>query len=154
VPGDPQAEPVEAVGGVVLDREGRLLLVRRGRPPSVGAWTLPGGRVEPGEALEAAVVREVREETGVDAVVVCPLGVVDVAREGFAYAIHEHLLVVAPGRGPSPPPRAADDAADARWVARDELPALGVLADAVAVVDQGLAEARARGLIGAGPASH
>lgn len=151
--GDPQAEPVPAVGGVVLDRDARVLLVRRGKPPSLGAWSLPGGRVEPGEALEAAIVREVREETGVEARVVCPLGVVTVAREGFAYAIHEHLLVIA-AAGPAPPPRAADDAADARWVPRDELPALGVLADAIAVVDHGLAEARMRGLIGAGAAAN
>jgi ADP-ribose pyrophosphatase YjhB (NUDIX family) len=150
---DPQAEPVPAVGAVVVGRDGRVLLVRRGRPPSVGSWTLPGGHVEPGEAFETAAVREVREETGMDAHVVCPLGIVTVAREGYAYAIHEHLLVVraVPNHAP-PQPRAGDDAIDARWVPRGELPALGVLADAIAVVDRGLTEARARGLIGDGPA--
>jgi ADP-ribose pyrophosphatase YjhB (NUDIX family) len=89
-------------------------------------------------------VREVLEETSVAARVVCPLGVVSIAGEGYCYAIHEHLLV-APA--PAPIPRAGDDAADARWANRDELPALGVRADALAVVDRGLVEARARGLI-------
>jgi ADP-ribose pyrophosphatase YjhB (NUDIX family) len=140
----PQAEPVRAVGAVVVDAAGRVLLVRRGRPPSLGTWTLPGGRIEPGESAEAAVLREVREETAVDARVVCGLGVVHLAREGFAYAIEE-LLLVPVG---APRVRAGDDAADARWVARDELPALGVLADAVAVIDRGLAEARSRRLMG------
>jgi ADP-ribose pyrophosphatase YjhB (NUDIX family) len=148
---DPQAEPVLAVGAVVVDGAGRVLLVRRGRPPSVGAWTLPGGRVEPGESFEAAVVREVREETGVEAYAVCPLEVVTVAREGFAYAIHEHLLALPPGA--APPPRAGDDAMDARWVEHAELSGLGVSTDAVAVVDRGLAEALARGLIGGTPGS-
>jgi len=123
---------------------GRVLLVRRGRPPGKGDWTLPGGRVETGEALDEAVAREVREETGVTARVVCGLGVVTVAREGFSYAIHEHLLVPLTD---APAPTAGDDADDARWVSRDALAALGVRAEALAVIDLGLMEARARHLV-------
>jgi len=55
--------PEICVGAVVVDDE-RLLMVRRGRPPGVGLWSVPGGRVEPGETLAAAVVRELAEETG------------------------------------------------------------------------------------------
>jgi ADP-ribose pyrophosphatase YjhB (NUDIX family) len=144
MPEGPQAVslPVLAVGGVVVDRAGRVLLVRRARPPGAGAWTLPGGRVEGGESLEAAIVREVREETAIATRVVCPLGAVNIAREGFAYAIHEHLLVPV-GEGPI---RAADDAAEARWLARDELGDFGVLPDATEVIDRGLTEAFGRGL--------
>jgi 8-oxo-dGTP diphosphatase len=58
--------PIRCVGAVVLDSDGRLLLVRRANDPGRGLWSLPGGRVEPGESDEAAVVREVREETGLD----------------------------------------------------------------------------------------
>ena len=133
-----------AVGAVVLDGAARVLLVRRGRPPGKGDWTLPGGRVEAGEALEDAAIREVREETGVATRRVCGLGVVAIAREGFSYAIHEHLLVPLDG---SPQPTAGDDADDACWASRNALAALGVSAEAVAVVDRGLAEARARHLV-------
>jgi 8-oxo-dGTP diphosphatase len=137
-----QAEPVVAVGAVVLDPTERVLLVRRAKPPRAGAWTLPGGHVEPGETLEAAVVREVLEETGVEARVVCTLGVVDVAGEGFSYAIHEHLLVAGDGAAP----RAADDAADARWVAPADLASLPLRPEVLAVIHEAVAERRRRGL--------
>ena len=139
-PPQPEAKATLAVGAVVIDERGRILLIRRGRPPSRGAWTLPGGRVEAGESLEAAVVREVREETALDARVLCALCVVHVAREGYAYAIHEFLL--APSS--DSPLIAGDDAADARWAARHELAGLDVRADVQDVVDQALAEAHAR----------
>jgi ADP-ribose pyrophosphatase YjhB (NUDIX family) len=134
-----------AVGAVVIAPRGSVLLIRRGRPPGEGSWTLPGGRVEPGESLEAAVVRELFEETAVRARAVCLLGVVRVAREGFAYDIHEHLLVPTDDTTL----RAGDDAAEARWVGPEELASLGVYADAIAVIGRGLAEARRRGLTAA-----
>ena len=132
-----QAEAVIAAGAVVVDRRGRVLLVRRGRPPSEGEWTLPGGKVEPGETPEAAVVREVREETAIEARVVGALGVVGIERGPVRYAIHEFLLAPADDAAP----RAGDDAAEARWVARSEIEGLGVRADAIAVIDQALARA-------------
>jgi acetyl-CoA carboxylase carboxyl transferase subunit beta len=57
-------EVVLAAGAVIADRHGRLLLVKRARDPQRGRWSVPGGRVEPGESLEAAAVREALEETG------------------------------------------------------------------------------------------
>jgi 8-oxo-dGTP diphosphatase len=144
VPDVPDVAWVVAVGAVVIDRRERVLLVRRGRPPSLGVWTLPGGHVDDGESLEDAVVREVREETALDARVVGPLGVVPVAREGFAYMIHEYLLVPLDDGATVAPVAPGDDAADARWARRDELEGLGVWPDVVVLVDRGLAEARAR----------
>jgi 8-oxo-dGTP diphosphatase len=144
VPAPPQAEPEVAVGAVVLDPRGRVLLVRRGRPPGAGDWSLPGGHVEPGESLEAAIVREVMEETAVRTRIVCAFCVVRVAREGYAYSIHEHLLIPIE-QGPEP--RASDDAEDARWVDPGDADALGVRPDAQAVVARGVAEARRRGLL-------
>lgn len=55
---------IDCVGAVIKDGSGRLLLIRRGHEPGKGLWSIPGGRVEPGESDEAALVREVREETG------------------------------------------------------------------------------------------
>jgi ADP-ribose pyrophosphatase YjhB (NUDIX family) len=133
-----------AVGAVVVDGAGRVLLVRRARPPGAGSWTLPGGRVEDGEELGAALVRELREEAELETRVVCALGVVSLAREGFLYAIHEHLVVPSTEDSTA---RAGDDAADVRWASRTELEAFGLDADVTAVLDHGLAEARARGLV-------
>jgi ADP-ribose pyrophosphatase YjhB (NUDIX family) len=137
----PQAQPdgILAVGAVVLDREGRVLLIRRAHPPSAGAWTLPGGRVEPGESTEAAIVREVMEETALETHVRCSLGLVRITREGLSFHIHEYLVVPVDDRCP----RAGDDAAEVRWAFRSELAALGVHPEALAVIDRGLAEARA-----------
>jgi hypothetical protein len=98
--------------------------------------------VEPGEALGEAITREVREETNLDTRVVCELGAVTIARERAVYVIHEHLVVPLDDRAP----RAGDDAAEARWVSRAEVEAFGVQPDAVAVIDQALREAAARGL--------
>lgn len=144
MPAPPQAEPELAVGAVVLDARGRVLLVRRRHPPSAGEWSLPGGHVEPGETPEAAVAREVLEETAVRARVVCALCVVPVAREGYAYAIHEHLLTPIE---PAPEARAGSDAADARWVDPREAASLGLRPDAQAVVATAVAEARRRRLL-------
>lgn len=110
---------VRCVGAVVTDA-GRLLLVERGRPPGVGLWSLPGGRVEPGETDAEAVARELAEETGL-AVVAGPL-VGTVQRPGIGdvtYDIHDYAATVTGGTL-----RPGDDARDARWVPYDEVPAL------------------------------
>jgi ADP-ribose pyrophosphatase YjhB (NUDIX family) len=130
-----------AAGAVVIDRLERVLLVRRGHPPAVGEWSLPGGRVEEGESPRSAALRELREETTVDGQVVASLGIVQIEREGFAFAIHEFLVVPKS----ETPARAGDDASDVRWARRDELASLGVRADAIAVIDRGLLERRALG---------
>lgn len=166
---EPQKTATQAVGAVVVDRSGRVLLVRRAKPPGHGQWTLPGGRVEPDESHEYSVVREVAEETSLRVRVIAPLGVIAIEREGFRYAIHEYLCAIdGPGavgsasgapavgepadgeharEGAAPEPRAGDDAADARWVDPRDLRPLGVLADAQAVIERGLIEARAQNLV-------
>lgn len=131
-------EPViPCVGAVALDDRGRLLLVRRGHDPGKGLWSIPGGRVEPGETDEAAVVREVAEETGLAVLVLRPLGTVDrPAPGGGTYRIRDHL--VAARTVPAPDPIPGDDAADARWVSGAELaelPLVAGLLDALAEWD-------------------
>ena len=125
-------EGIPAVGAVVFRGDGCVLLVKRGRPPHQGAWTLPGGRVEPLESLETAIVREVKEETGLVVRARGSLGVVDLRLEGYHYAVHEFLCEVDGPHAASP----GDDAADIRWAGFDELEALGVSAEATRVIDR------------------
>jgi 8-oxo-dGTP diphosphatase len=98
---------VRCVGGIAHDAAGRLLLIRRGNEPGRGLWSIPGGRVEPGETDKEAVIREMLEETGLD---VMPGTLTGSIIRG-PYAIHDYACVVTGGTL-----RAGDDASDARWV--------------------------------------
>lgn len=109
---------VPCVGGIVHDGRGRLLVVRRGRPPGQGLWSVPGGRLEPGETHAEAVAREVREETDIDIAVGDLVGIVE--RPGPAnttYLIHDYRGTPLEDREPA----AGDDAVEARWVTREQL---------------------------------
>jgi ADP-ribose pyrophosphatase YjhB (NUDIX family) len=111
---------VPCVGAVIHDGEGRLLLIERGRPPSLGAWSVPGGRVEPGETDAEALAREVREETGLQVTVGPLVGTVDRPGPGqVVYEIRDYMCTVT-GGVLTP----GDDAADARWVSVPELAGL------------------------------
>ena len=128
---------------MVVDRGGSVLLVRRAKSPAAGTWTVPGGRVEHGESLESAVVRELREETGIGGRVVDRLGCETLVAGGVAYSIHEHLLVPT-GDGEL---RAGDDAAEVRWASSEDLVALGVETRMRAVIERAIAAARVFGLV-------
>jgi mutator protein MutT len=111
---------VPCVGAVIRDEEGRLLLVRRARPPAAGTWSLPGGRVEPGEDDAAAVAREVREETGLDVVVGGLVGTVERSvGADIVYVINDYACQVVGGTL-----RAGDDAREVRWCTPAEVRAL------------------------------
>lgn len=113
--------PVPCVGVVCL-RGDEVLLIRRGTPPRLGQWSLPGGRLEWGETLETAALRELKEETGVDAELTGLLDVVDgvfPARPGEGVTRH-YVLIDYAARWTSGEPAAGDDAAEARFVSRDE----------------------------------
>jgi mutator protein MutT len=122
-------KPVVAVGAIVFDGD-RVLLIERGSPPSVGLWTVPGGKVEPGERLADAVVREVREETGLDVTCGPLVDVVERISTAYHYVIVDY---VAYGAGE---PVAAGDARAARWVALDELDGLPLTDGLRPVVDR------------------
>lgn len=108
---------IQAAAAIVVDPAGRLLLVRRGKEPQRGRWTVPGGKLEPGETPAQAAVRETFEETGARVRAGRELGVVRIPGAGdVVYEIHDFAAEYLDGTL-----RAGDDAADARWVALGEL---------------------------------
>jgi ADP-ribose pyrophosphatase YjhB (NUDIX family) len=109
-PAPPRVVP--CVGAVVHDAAGRLLLVRRGHDPHRGSWSLPGGRIETGESPEQAVVREVREETGLDVLPERAVGHVTIPGDGVVFDVLDFACTLStPGQRPIP----GDDAAEARF---------------------------------------
>ncbi len=112
--------PQPAIGvAAVLVHDDRVLLIERGKPPSEGLWSIPGGRLEAGESLIEACRREVKEETGLDIVVTSLLAVVERRDPNYHYVIHDFLTELTPG---SPvQPVAASDVRNARWLAVSDL---------------------------------
>jgi len=111
---------IDCVGGIVLSGDGRLLLVLRGRQPAKGTWSLPGGRVEPGESDGVATAREVLEETAVRVRVGPLAGTVERdAPGGGVYVIRDYLC--RPEEAGPTVVRAGDDADDAAWFTPVEL---------------------------------
>ncbi len=104
---DPCLPVVACVGAVVLDDHGRLLLVRRGNEPGRGLWSVPGGRVEAGESVAAAVEREVREETGLTVRAGAEVGRVRIPGAGVVYAVVDLSCTLL---DPAAAPVAGDDA--------------------------------------------
>jgi 8-oxo-dGTP diphosphatase len=111
---------IPCVGAVIKDEAGRLLLIRRGHEPSAGLWSLPGGRIEPGESDQQAVAREVLEETGLRVECGRLLGRAELpGPDGSVIDVGDYLAVVTGGDL-----AAGDDADDARWVTAAEMHAL------------------------------
>ena len=176
------SHPVPGVGAVILDGD-RVVLVRRGREPLKGFWSIPGGGLELGESLLDAVRREVREEVGLEIEV---LGMVEIferiLRDGdqrvqYHYVLIDYFCKPAIGGRPKKvgeqigdrapgtsmdtatmetgdaemagdglgadrvdaglaPLRARDDAEEARWVRRDELPRLRLTGGTLPVIEK------------------
>lgn len=103
--------PTVCVGAIAVD-DARLLLVRRGHGPAAGTWAVPGGRVEGGETIAEAVVRELREETGLEGVCGAFVGWAEVLDAELHSVILDFAVSVLEGGEPV----AGDDAAEARWV--------------------------------------
>ncbi len=129
------------MSAVVVRADGRVLLVRRRRPPLEGVWTLPGGRVEPGESLPAAAAREVREETSLEVVATERVSTVEVAATDttppYEIAVFATRLL-----SPADDAHAGSDAADLVWAEVDALPSLAVPASTRTAVALAVAQRR------------
>ena len=114
-------QPIVGIGAVII-REGKIALIKRGNEPSKGKWTIPGGLVELGESPEQAVIRETKEETGLDVEnprLIDVVSNVDLDEKGkvkYHYVIIDYFVHVKNGTA-----QAASDAVELRWVPFDEV---------------------------------
>ncbi len=121
------SHPIPGVAAVIV-KDGKVLLTKRGNEPSKGKWGIPGGVVELGESVEEAVVREVKEETGVDCRPLKRLTVFDSIRRDpdgrvhWHYVLHEFLCEYLGGE-----PRAGDDASEVRWIPLEDLGSVEIM---------------------------
>lgn len=136
--------PIVAVGGVVV-HEGRVLLIRRGRPPMEGRWSIPGGILELGETIADAVARELKEETGVQIRVLELIEIYEkVARDERGFAQYHFVILDYRCEFVEGAARAGGDVTDAAWVSEQQLDSIGLTAAAKRVIRKAFSAVRAR----------
>ena len=116
----PSFAPIQCVG-VICFRGDDVLLIQRGTAPRKGEWSIPGGRIEPGESQEQAALRELSEETGVTATLACKVEMIPARFEGKNYHLHDYAAKWTSGE-----PRAGDDAALATFVPVSDIQSFGM----------------------------
>lgn len=107
--------------GVICLKDDMVLLIRRGKAPREGEWSIPGGRIEPGETEQDACLRELWEETGVKAELGEKIALINACFDGVDYALHDYAA-----KWISDAPRAGDDAAHAEFVKVHDIHTLGM----------------------------
>jgi 8-oxo-dGTP diphosphatase len=135
--------------GVVVWRGDHVLLIRRGKPPRLGEWSLPGGLQHVGETVFEAAVRECLEETGIAIRPLRHLDVIDSIRRDAEGRVRFHYtLIDVAGEYLAGEPQAGDDAMHAEWVHRDRVAGLGMWSETVRLIrlaDQALGSAESAG---------
>jgi mutator protein MutT len=137
--------PLVGVGAIIIDGN-RVVLVKRGRAPLMGKWSIPGGVLEVGETLRKAVVREVTEETGLAVDPGELLGVFErvvpdeQGRMKYHYVLIDFLCRTVTGEL-----AAGDDADEVRWFQREELAGLDLATETEAVILKGFEKAGSAG---------
>jgi 8-oxo-dGTP diphosphatase len=120
-------QPIVGVGGIIFQDE-RVLLIKRGSEPALGQWSIPGGAVELGETLQAAVVREILEETGIKAEPLALVKILDrIFRDKEGKVAYHYVLVDFLCRYTAGEVRPGSDALDSRFVPVVELALLDVI---------------------------
>ncbi len=138
--------PFVGVGAVIVDEAARVLLVKRRFEPLAGQWSLPGGAVDVGETLEACVIREMREETGLDVEVGRVIEVFDrIMRDAEGRVQYHYVLVDYVCRPVGGTASAASDVAEVAWADAGALSEFRLTDKAVAVIAQGMALAAEAG---------
>jgi 8-oxo-dGTP diphosphatase len=138
---DDHQKPIPAVGVVCFNDAGDVLLIKRGTPPRLGEWSIPGGRLEWGESTKAAALRELKEETGVDAQLVGLIDVVDGIFTGrtTGETTRHYVLIDYVARHISGIPVAGDDAVEAKFVSESALANYGLWDETLRVIQDGRA---------------
>lgn len=134
--------PIPAVGVVCFNSVGEVLLIQRGTPPRLGEWSIPGGRLEWGETTKAGALRELKEETGIEAEL---LGLIDVIDGIFTSRSHgevtrHYVLIDYVARYISGDVIAGDDAVEARFVSLADLPNYNLWDQTLSVIAAGRAQ--------------
>ena len=124
------------VGAVIWNDVGQVLLIRRANPPRQHEWSLPGGKVEWGEPLRAALQREVREETGLGVDIRGLIDVVELIGDGSGTGQRPHyVLIDFTARAAAGEAVAASDATDVRWFSVQEIATLELWSETRRVIE-------------------
>jgi 8-oxo-dGTP diphosphatase len=129
--------PLVGVGAIIVE-EGRVVLIKRGHPPLLGEWSIPGGMLELSETVREAAVREAQEETGLIVEATELLGVFDrIVRDDDGRTLYHYVLIDFLCHRISGELKASGDADDARWFTREEVSKLPLPKDTAEVIQFG-----------------
>ena len=125
---DQNKTPVDCVG-IVCFRDNDVLLIQRGKPPRIGEWSIPGGRIESAESELDAAIRELEEETSILAKIVSKVEIVNASFEGITYRLHDYAAIWESGE-----PQAGDDAMNAEFMPLEKALALNMWSETKRII--------------------
>ena len=131
--------PIVGLGAVIVGPKG-VVLIKRGKPPRMGAWSLPGGAQDLGETVKEGLIREVKEETGLDVQVLEIIDVVDsINRDPNGRLQYHYTLIYACVIVTGGTLKADSDAMDAKWFSRYEITELKLWSETSRIIDGAIA---------------